>query len=87
MQVRHTNPYNVENKAYTGVIDCIRQTIKGFFCFFLFFFQRICSGQGFFGLWRGNLAAVLRHGPQQVYSVKNVIYCYGGVKIGSKFWV
>ena len=51
MQVQHVNPYNKEHELFKNPLECVKRVLKE---------------QGISGLWRGNFASILRHGPQQV---------------------
>jgi len=50
LQVQHASKHIPEDKRYKGIVDC---------------FSRVSKEQGFFSLWRGNLANVIRYFPTQ----------------------
>ena len=55
LQTQDSNPDIQSGKVarYTGIVNC---------------FQRVSSEQGFFSLWRGNLANVIRYFPTQAFN-------------------
>lgn len=75
LQVQHAQKTIAVDKRYKGIIDCI---------------SRVTSEQGFFSLWRGNFANVLRYFPTQALnfafkdSYKRLFL--GGVKKDEQFW-
>ncbi|WP_411025473.1 MC/SLC25 family protein, partial [Salmonella sp. s55004] len=50
LQVQHASKQITKEMQYKGIIDC---------------FSRVTKEQGFFSLWRGNLANVIRYFPTQ----------------------
>jgi len=50
LQVQHASKQLTPDKHYKGIVDC---------------FTRVTKEQGFFSLWRGNLANVIRYFPTQ----------------------
>jgi len=60
LQVQGSNPQIPANERYTGIGNC---------------FSRVVKDQGFFSLWRGNLANVIRYFPTQAlnFAFKDLI--------------
>lgn len=50
LQVQHASKQMTKDQHYKGIVDC---------------FSRVTREQGFFSLWRGNLANVIRYFPTQ----------------------
>ncbi|XP_071490522.1 ADP/ATP translocase 3-like [Diadema antillarum] len=50
LQVQHASKQITKDQQYKGIVDC---------------FARVTKEQGFFSLWRGNLANVIRYFPTQ----------------------
>lgn len=50
LQVQHSSTQIAKDKQYKGIVDC---------------FSRVSKEQGFWSLWRGNLANVIRYFPTQ----------------------
>merc|ERR1719233_1445630 len=50
LQVQHASQQMSKDQHYKGIVDC---------------FKRVSKEQGFFSLWRGNLANVIRYFPTQ----------------------
>jgi solute carrier family 25 (adenine nucleotide translocator) protein 4/5/6/31 len=75
LQVQHVQKSISVDKRYKGIIDC---------------FVRVSKEQGFFSLWRGNFANVLRYFPTQALnfafkdSYKRLFL--SGVKKDEQFW-
>lgn len=75
LQVQHASKQIAVDKQYKGIIDC---------------FVRIPKEQGFFSLWRGNLANVIRYFPTQAlnFAFKDVYKktFLDGVDKNTQFW-
>ena len=53
LQTQHVNPALMAKGEFKGIGDC---------------FQRVVKEEGFFSLWRGNLANVIRYFPTQAFN-------------------
>jgi solute carrier family 25 (adenine nucleotide translocator) protein 4/5/6/31 len=75
LQVQHASTQITESQRYKGIIDC---------------FVRIPREQGFFSLWRGNFANVLRYFPTQAlnFAFKDTYkgWFLDGVDKKKQFW-
>jgi len=75
LQVQHVSKQISEAQRYKGIVDC---------------FVRIPKEQGFFSLWRGNLANVIRYFPTQAlnfaFKDKYKQVFLGGVDKRTQFW-
>lgn len=57
-QVQHASKQISKDQQYKGIVDC---------------FVRVTREQGFFSLWRGNLANVIRYFPTQVSIFEEIL--------------
>lgn len=75
LQVQHAQKTIAADQRYTGIVDC---------------FVRVSKEQGFWSLWRGNLANVIRYFPTQALNfafkdtIKNTFMT--GVDKDKQFW-
>jgi len=75
LQVQHASQQMTKDQHYKGIVDC---------------FSRVTKEQGFFSLWRGNLANVIRYFPTQAlnfaFKDKYKQVFLGGVDKKTQFW-
>lgn len=76
LQVQHAQKTIAVDQRYTGIINC---------------FSRVAKEQGFWSLWRGNMANVIRYFPTQAlnFAFKDTYkkLFLGGVDKDKQFWL